>query len=866
MNPKYSILMCNLVYKKYHTHISSWLSQGIKVIFFGSDSDVYQLKQHYDVFLNAYLLQVFTITSKQQGFILDGNVNPSPMYSLTGKNRDESLLTSLAYMCPSFNLAQYQVEHCSNNQHIIVQASAGTGKTTVMIDRILYLLHMDESLRMSDLHMITFTNEATNSMRTRLQKVLMTRYRLTKHARYLQMLEDQSQMNISTIHRFAFDMIREFGISQSFTRNLAIHDFEEEKQKLVKSIIEEFQDFKGIPLTRFITMISKYWNTIASQGISRSELSDMLWGHVSGGLQLLLQAILPQMVESLDHRYYDLKRKRDAIWINDIMRDLDDILTVQKLPASDLTMRYLFVDEFQDSDLSQVRVILQLVSLFGTRLFVVGDVKQSIYRFRGATDQAFVILEEQLLQMCQKGELSHFELINNYRTCANIMNEMHHMFQNWADLDLLKYTEAVRPLNRESGQFDLIHGNLDTQIEDQLIAQLVKEQLKLMERRVTELEMKGLSRKDTNRVVLLTRTNHELKLLQNILKKHHIPAIIRLDGSFYQSEAVRDFYTLIRSFLLDYEPIAIFDFLLTPYAGEIDSLDPNIMVEIQGDDTAIYGYLDYHLNQTNWKVYHKQFRLRPVLSVIYSILENEPVEECYEYRLWQRNEKAQDIQRKVRMHETQRDTKIQENQGKVRAHEIHEKVRMHETQRETKIQENQGKVRAHEIQRKVRQYRANLKHLIEILHRELGEEIVSLHRIYEFLHDQILNNTSESEPNIETNEDHSSVLCMTVHKSKGLEFDTIVIPFTRREFPESFQTEILIDHKTKEVGWNYQFGSTSKVRNNFYVKRKGIDISESRAEEVRILYVAMTRAIRNLVVVVHPSEDTETWGYLLSME
>ena len=55
--------------------------------------------------------------------------------------------------------------------------------------------------------------------------------------------------------------------------------------------------------------------------------------------------------------------------------------------------KYVFVDEFQDSDLSQIMVACLMIKLLNPWLFVVGDVKQSIYRFRGATDQAFFVLK-----------------------------------------------------------------------------------------------------------------------------------------------------------------------------------------------------------------------------------------------------------------------------------------------------------------------------------------------------------------------------------------------------------------------------------------------------------------------------------------
>ncbi len=55
--------------------------------------------------------------------------------------------------------------------NIVVKASAGTWKTTVMIDRILYLMHMVLDLDMSEIYRITFTNEATNQMNDRLQEI-----------------------------------------------------------------------------------------------------------------------------------------------------------------------------------------------------------------------------------------------------------------------------------------------------------------------------------------------------------------------------------------------------------------------------------------------------------------------------------------------------------------------------------------------------------------------------------------------------------------------------------------------------------------------------------------------------------------------
>lgn len=112
----------------------------------------------------------------------------------------------------------------------MVKASAGTGKTTVMIDRILYLMHMVPDLDMSEIFMITFTNEATNQMNDRLQEILLKKYALTKNQRYLTWLEQQSQMHISTIDSLAYDLFKRFGCSVGFGRDLGIQPLEKKEK------------------------------------------------------------------------------------------------------------------------------------------------------------------------------------------------------------------------------------------------------------------------------------------------------------------------------------------------------------------------------------------------------------------------------------------------------------------------------------------------------------------------------------------------------------------------------------------------------------------------------------------------------------
>lgn len=823
MEPKYSILLCNQEITEYQERINTWLKTGIKVLWFGKKTDVTMLKDRFRSFSDAFLLQAYAFDYDNGGIVIDG------------QDRD-GLVDILEEVCPMFNAAQYKVEHCQADKHIIVQASAGTGKTTVMIDRIMYLLHTQPDLHLAEVFMITFTNDAAEQMNQRLQDALMTRYKLTGNQRYLRWVEEQSQMNVSTIHSFAYFMLKEYGIGESFTKNLAIRSFQYERRELIKDVIDgmidenhKVLDQLGVPFYRANSMVGDFWNGFAKLGISHRDVGRMDWGKPIDVGSEPFQKVMTGILTKLDEDYFDIKRKNEAISVDDIMRDLQEVLQSDVLPKPDITMKYLFIDEFQDSDLSQIMVACLMIKLLNPALFVVGDVKQSIYRFRGATDQAFFVLKRDMQEM-QIDSPKEYTLVNNYRTSASVLNRMDQYFKVWGQMDQLQYDKPVIPFNQDPGSMRMIHGKkssqLDTQAEDQ-IARIASDSLNEL---VARVEESGKPVNEKTRVVMLTRSNNELRQLSRILRKNRIPAEIRRDGSFYASDAVRDFYIMVSSFFFSDEPKYIFNYLLTPYAGEIDPININDMEHLHGDYENLISYLDRFLDQTNWKKYHKELRLRPVLAVLKEIQDDDALIDHY----------------------------IQNSKARRRAQGWEE-----------------NRCNAATFSDAL-QYQANLEKLMEILERNLSGDKVSIYDVYKFLKLNIATNREETEAEVVTDKEQSqnlyrTILCMTVHKAKGLEFDTVIIPFTNRTFPTWDQTEIIIDPVGRRVGWNYTGDKERKnrrlkypaMRNSLYVELKEIDAASSKREETRILYVAMTRAIHNLICIVPDSKNENTWASLI---
>lgn len=814
MEPKYSVLLCNQSINEYSDKITRWLADGIKVIWFGREEDVSRLKKSHRSFEKVYLFQAYVTSLFDAGIIIDGE-------------GDNKLFNNLAADCKLFNSAQYEVEHSHYDDHIVVTASAGTGKTTVMIDRIMYLLHTIPDLRLSDVYMITFTNDAAKQMNTRLQDALMGRYQLTKKKKYLRWVEEQSQMHISTIHSFAYYMLKQIGINESFTKRLSIRSFEFEKKELIKDAIDEKIDDKksvknqmGVPFYRANTIVYDYWNKFMQLGVSHEDMIEMDWGEPVDDISKDFHTLIQNIILTLDERFFDIKRQNNAISVNDIIRDLHEILLKGNLPETDINMRYLFIDEFQDSDLSQIKVACTLSKIFGTLLFVVGDIKQSIYRFRGANEKSFQIFYNDMEAFGLKKPVE-YTLINNYRTAAGVLNRMDDYFFAWAKQGILKYDKKAVPFKSDSGSIKMIPSK-EKETDPEQLSKIVSDELNKL---IEKIDNSSEDSNEKNRVVLLTRSNKELSEIAYILNKAKIPVSVRRDGSFFASEAVRDFYMMVSSFMFCDEPKYVFNYLLTPYAGEIDPLDLNMMEKLVGNKEDLESYIDHFLNQTSWKKYHKDLRLRPVMSVFKEMLDNESIIDNY----------------------------ILANKA-----------------RRTEEGWEPNRINADTTSRAA-QYQANLEKLIELLQNNLSGDKVSLYDVYNYLKINVATNRTEGEASVQTKDDYHTALCMTVHKSKGLEFDTVIIPFTNESFGGYAKTELLVDPVEKKVGWYYT-GDKEKVKrrykyspmkNSYYNAIQSEERQSDRLEGVRVLYVGMTRAINTLICIVEESRNKMSWARLI---
>lgn len=813
MEPKYSILYFKENINNHYKTIEKFLKRGIKVFWFGTANDREILRTDFKPFAKAFFLQTFSLDEIESNYqfasqiIIDGE-------GITKEVDKKLLFAWMEENIPAFNAAQFKVEHCTADANIVVKASAGTGKTTVMIDRILYLMHMVPKLDMSEIYMITFTNEATNQMNDRLQEMLLKKYSLTKNKRYLTWLEQQSQMHISTIDSLAYDLFKRFGTGVGFGRDLKIQPLEKDRKDLIKDLLsDQLNDKKsigsqiGLTYSEASRLIDDYWKELTKKGYTISEILSKNWGNADNEpIVANFQKIIKTVLEKFEERYRQLKLDENAISINDLFFDFGHYILENKLNCDGLDMKYLFVDEFQDTDATQICTFASLVQSIGASLFVVGDVKQSIYAFKGATDEAFDILDDKM-----HGRLTYFSLRNNYRTCANIMKIMEKYFFAWSKEGLLRYEESVRPFNQDVGSVEMEYIMSKNSIPTQTMSAINSALNDL------ELEVKSGRKKvnEKTKVAVLVRGNNKAAEIAALCRAHGKTVVLNSDRPFFQSQAVRDFYAMISSYIFVDQPIYMYNYLMTPYAAYEGVVSVNEMELLQGDQSALMEYLKKFSMNTNWYKYQREFRLRPVLSVIKEIVESENI-----------------IDNFIAL----------------------DKVHMYGDDWTEAKKNRQALIDA-------KSYQLNLDKLMEMIQQRMDGEFATLYDLYVYLTLMIATNREEMEPDIDMQNDYSSVYIMTVHKSKGLEFDTVIMPAMNHSLETDKRTTILVNDK--KVGWYYKRNISGYMSSVWFEELYKEAVKKGISEETRMLYVAMTRAVNKLVMLVNDWDKCVSWSTLI---
>jgi len=387
----------------------------------------------------------------------------------------------LEYLNPSQRQAVETI-----NGPILVLAGAGTGKTKVITHRIANL--MKNWVSVENILGLTFTNKAAKEMKERI--------------RFLVDSNSASKIFLGTFHSFCMRVLRAEIESTKLHRGFAIADELDQKGMMKQAIAELKMREEDSNVALFASMI----------GRAKQELKS--WEKCKTEARTYIENIVAKVYE-----------KYQEMLISQNMLDFDDILnyTVEVWENNPKILvkyqeqyKYILIDEFQDTNYAQFRLIQLLTDKY-RNICVVGDDDQSIYGWRGAkidnilnfpniySDTVVIKLEQ------------NYRSTNNILNAANVFisgNKHRHNKKLWSD-------------NGEGSKIKTasLHNDASEAI-------FVSNQIKKLLYENYDIKY--------NDVAILYRSNHQSRLFEQQLRQDRIPYKIVGVKSFYERKEIRD--------------------------------------------------------------------------------------------------------------------------------------------------------------------------------------------------------------------------------------------------------------------------------------------------------------------------------------
>ena len=749
-----------------------------------------------------------------------------------------------------FNFEQYQVEHSSPEKNIVIRAGAGTGKTYTMISRIGFICYTQNVPlhKMADrIVMITFTNEAADQMEEKLKTYFRNCYLVTSNPDYLQMISRIDHMQISTIHSYAKNLIAQLGTSFGYGIDLGITSSEFYRRKKISDLLDayihqkeieygkSYTDKLGMPVyairDSILDFIGKLHNKSVNIGaIEPQDFGTLLNDEAHGELHELLASVIP----SVEREYFEELLENNKIHLSSMMsvlnrfiNDPDSESRIRELKKDKNAQQFMFVDEFQDTDDSQIESLLRIAQVLDYNLFLVGDIKQCIYRFRGAKEKAF----DQLGIEKNPEKWLEFSLQRNYRTDKHLLDIFDRSFTAWGEMDeeLLTYDAAKDKLigardynGRYLSSKSRFYRRLPAENEEMRIPVLVEE-IKRIQKRIQYEESHGmkLSAKEKS-IAILVRENWQADMIRTECARLGISVHTNTGGDLYMSQPAMDMLTLVNA-LVHFDEADYLYNLVTSNFFNLDIPKSNLYeirmrIRTGGwrakvDEKEQVNYLINFMNlmlantvdkNNKWEYIVASLRTQPILQAIrkvYSTLEP-----------WK--------------------------------HFSSDPWKQH-------------------------YYQLNVDLLFEQIINACNVDRLTINTLQEHLHNSIVSQVSVDSRTPASNEDDAAIQCITVHKSKGLEYGHVIMPFcsASMNFIKKSQLHIsTIKHQDRyRIGYSMSVGDSGEtVQNDFYDEI--IEKSEKAREEARVLYVAMTRSIRSFSWVEIQGKQNLSWQNLIETE
>ena len=354
---------------------------------------------------------------------------------------------------------------------MLVLAGAGSGKTSVLTNRIAYLI--EEGVSPANILAITFTNKAAREMKERVTKLIGA------DARYIQ---------ISTFHSFGLKILKENYEFLGYDKNFIILD-SDDTLTVVKKLMKD------------LNMNPKYYNARELRSKISSAKNELITP------EKFKKQEYDEKIVTLYKKYCQKLKAGNSVDFDDLL-----ILPIKLFEISPSILnsyqeryKYILIDEYQDTNEAQY-VFSKMISKKYRNIFVVGDNDQAIYAFRGANYKNILNFEKDY------PDCKTILLEENYRSTKTILNAANSVIKH----NKLRKDKNLWSNNEEGDKIKYIKTDDEKSEGDYVVKEIKK------------IAENGTSYDD---IAILYRTNAQSRSIEEAMLKANIP--YRIIGSFY---------------------------------------------------------------------------------------------------------------------------------------------------------------------------------------------------------------------------------------------------------------------------------------------------------------------------------------------
>lgn len=395
---------------------------------------------------------------------------------------------------------------------LLILAGAGSGKTRVLTHRIAYLID-ERGVNPWNILAITFTNKAAEEMRQRVDSLVSF---------------GAESIWVSTFHSACVRILRRFIDRLGYDNRFTIYDTDDQKT-LMKEVCRKVD---------IDTKVYKERNLLAAVSSAKNEmiLPDEFEMNAGGDFGQLKIAKV--------YREYEAQLKaNNALDFDDLLVKTVQLLETQPdvLEYYQERFRYIMVDEYQDTNTVQFRLVRLLAGKY-RNLCVVGDDDQSIYKFRGANIRNILDFEHEF------PDAHVVRLEQNYRSTGNILNAANGVIRN-------NRNRKEKTLWTDNGDGEKIQlRQFDTAFDEaEYIAEDIKKEVQ-----------EGASYNDS---AVLYRTNAQSRLFEEKFIAMNIPYKIVGGINFYARREIKDLLAYLKTVDNGQDDLAVRRIINVPKRG-----------------------------------------------------------------------------------------------------------------------------------------------------------------------------------------------------------------------------------------------------------------------------------------------------------